>query len=294
MNFLNDPREPSIAHDVFPNVLKKLEEVPELKSFSSRARSLYRQVIETGTPSWNAPLVRGAPRYVFCASSDGDSLYAWRTYGSADSVGCAIALDTNEHLTVVGSAANGTGRGTAITRWAPLAYNADDVIERAEKRLRAAAEAYNDLPSNEAWPILIDAIWQAWSEVQATTKDSSFCDEKEWRVTIDDPRTASVKFSDDGRVPRPQIELAGTQAPVGGSTRPALLPIRAVRLGPGGGQLDRTAIRWLLATCGYPVDGEEREREWTDPTTGLPDYSCEPDKSTRVEILDSDHLFRRP
>src|SRR5262249_28720869 len=163
--------------------------------------------------------------FVTCFSEDSDLLGQWRAY-----------------------AANGFAIGFAVSALRDLAarhdarfLKVDYGAEAARPRLRRLFEDVAREGPYESQAARMVARTHL-APAMASVKESSFADEREWRLLLVDPPDAQVRFRTGaaGTVPYVEIPLADSSA------------VRQVVVGPGADRdLRRRAIGQLLIRHGY-------------------------------------------
>lgn len=290
VSFQNDPYEERSARNAMKAVLDSVGDEKGMKRFPGHARSIFKFITTDDAFVLNDDRLLSASRFILCASVNGDSLYAWRTYGSVGSIGCAIGLDRSKPLGVVDSPLP-----AVTTPWQNVTYSDDELtaalsptVRKLAKRWKREGTAGQD---GDAQGVLLDEIGPVWSEVRSRAKHTSYRDEEEARVTIVAPQRESVKFRDGAFGPRPYVLLGTTRN--WGETSPAAerLPIRAIRLGPDAPDSAVDSVRWLLGMNKYVIDGELDWREWEDEY-GVRQMGDWIDKSAMVKIERSIHAYR--
>lgn len=290
VTFQNDPYEERSAHKAMKTLLDSIGDEKDLKGFPRGALSIF-EYMQVGDPyDLNADRLLAASRFILCASVNGDSLYAWRTYGSVGSIGCAIGLDRSAPLGIVKSPAP-----VVTDPWQNVTYSEDALTEELAPRVRQLAEHWKREASSgqdgDPQGVLLDRIGPLWADVRSRAKHTSYKDEEEARVTIVAPRRESVNFCDGRFGPRPHVLLGAADTWGAASPGTERLPIRAVRLGPDAPESAIDSVRWLLAMNDYVIDGELDWGEWEDEW-GVRQMGDRLDKSGMVRIERSVHAYR--
>lgn len=215
-SYQNDPLETETADAVLTRALDELREDSKFERFAEAARGWRRDSIARSYSSGDLARDLVSPaRFLFCASSDPDSLYAWRTYAAGSRAGCAIGIDPSSPLGVVGNAE--LMRSVRVSPWTQVDYASSDVVERAKARLREIGEkwlkdtASSDYPyrseETRLWLLEFDPLV---SELTARVKHSSYVEERESRLTVTEAEHA-VMFTPGDAGPRPRIRLASAR-----------------------------------------------------------------------------------
>lgn len=290
VEFQNDINETRTADSVFEEALRRFEgESAEAKRWVSGVRS-YLAAFDGRFPEMETEgLVSGA-RFILCASEEPDLLYAWRTYGSKDEIGCAVGIDPTVGLRVRG------GAETKVSGWQQAIYDPEELVSLAVDELRRVWDESAEYRP-EAEQIGIDLsyihiminveIVEMREMLRARGKDPSFRDEREHRVTVTDMQNASeVVITPSQMGPRPHLPLVPEEA---GGER---LPIRAIRLGPDAPQSAIKAVKWLLYANGYPIDRSYEPVEYVseDANASIDDY--QEDWSSTIMIDQSSLPYR--
>lgn len=300
IGFQNDLTEHETADKALEQALVDLCDDPQLGRFAENARAFLRE-IDRGA-RWEPRNIGGvgASRFVLCGSSEPDCLYIWRTYGFGSSVGCAIGLDRSAPLGIAsppdrldqGRSRTRTLTGASVGQWTAVDYDFAHVVDVANRQLRELGKAYlaadrqGDEFDSPAFGLLIKDMDRIRSFVRSFAKNEGFVDEHEVRVTVEDVAPGPhVFFTPSRSGPRPHIRLVAAQAwgesvaPNASSRTEALLPIRAVRLGPNAPRTAAASVKWLLVSHGYRTEAQQTEDDeftWEDS----------------VLVLDSRHPFR--
>lgn len=290
VNFQNDPHEERAATNLLQKLLLKVGEQDGLNDFPHAATSILRGMEALSPWDFNADRLLRNARFVLCASLNGDSLYAWRTYGSVGSVGCAIGLDRTRPLGVIGSISS-----DEVTPWRDVLYFTDDLDSDLLAAFTKFGEEWKDaerpLGQSNQTGILIDGLSKLWPEVRARAKHVSYRDEEEARVTVVAPHSTVVDFKDGRFGPRPHVRLGASNEWGTRSLGTDPLPIRSVRLGPDAPDAAFDSVKWLLAMNGYTVDGEFEHFEQEDED-GNVEYAERFDESRAISIRPSKHAYR--
>lgn len=308
VSYQNDPREPETAVEAIEEALHELGKDAIYASFSRDALYWNRQLRENaGFLGGRVGELVNSSRFIFCASTDPDSLYAWRTYSAASRTGCAIGLDPDWPLGMIGDSAE--GRSVNIAQWSEVIYDSTRLLQFSIDRLRAVGDAWNreslrddewvaeqeakgipdHLVERNSYPfgILVLDLPKALAEITAVAKHGSFQDERETRVTVSDA-AFGVVFTPGANGPRPRVRLAASPqwgdvmgAPTG------RLPIRALVLAPDAGREALVTAQWLLYANKYPLDPlPEIDEDGPEPVMYF-------DDSQTVGIFRSAHPYRR-
>lgn len=290
VGFQNDPFEEGSALKAMSTLVSKVGEHEGYEAFPRKAMEIF-DVSESAT-HWdkNADRFLRTARFIACASLNGDSLYAWRTYGSVGSIGCAIGLDRNHPLGVIGTLSK-----DEVTQWTNVIYSDAELADTFLPDFEALGEQWKA----DEWPdsqsaqtgTLIRGMSALWPKVRSRAKHSSYQEEIEARVSVVSPHRSVVHFRDGRLGPRPYVLLGSTDKWGHGSDGKGLLPIRSVRLGPDASPDAEKSLKWLLALNGYPVDGEWEHIEWEneDGTLGFDERFNE---ATAIQISYSRHAYR--
>lgn len=306
VSYQNDPREPETGVELVAETLSLLEDVPAYERFARAAQRWYHEWRNgNGHIQGRVGRLVGNSRFIFCASTDPDNLYAWRTYGAGLRTGCAIGLDPNVPL---GMLADQSGHDVStVAKWTEVIYDPKRRLEFAMGHLIVVGDAWknaaevddelarehlrNGRPEHEAgedsrFNVMFNELADAVSAITAVAKHQSFQDEREVRVTFADVANGVV-FSPGARGPRPRIRLAASErwGQVVGSPQ-GLLPIRAIVLAPNAGREAATTAEWLLHAHDYPLD----PYEFVDESGPEPILRSDP--STAIEIYRSTHPYR--
>lgn len=307
VSYQNDPREPETANDAIRSALRQIADDPEYTSFAKSAELWHEDWFRrNGFIAGKSGELIGTSRFIFCASSDPDNLYAWRTYAAGSRTGCAIGLDPLVPLGFV--TRSRTQSYGESTQWKSVVYDETELVLKAVELLTKVGDRWNSendadmrdvrdqeargVPSEElqspdnAFGVLITDFSKVTSEITAIAKHGSFKDELEMRVTISGAESGVV-FSPGASGPRPRVRLA-TASSWGQALESAQsrLPIRAVVLAPSATREAATTAQWLLYANGYPLD----------PVFTIDESGKEPvmydDSSETVELAQSEHPYR--
>lgn len=262
VSFQNDIRETVTADAAFKTALDTLKADTGMSAFATAASRLIDD-LDSGAHlggSTESGLLENA-RFIVCASADSDSLYAWRTYGSASSIGCAVGLDPEVPLSVI---ATDTSRAYQVSPWLPVIYEPNRIAEFAVEHLAALGAEWNrqadgtEEGHSYAFGLLVDNLSAVRSQVRAIAKDQSFADERERRLTVEGlRRDTPLSFTSSAMGPRPHVRVAVAGAwgePVMDAAQAPRLPIRAIKLGPGAPSIAETSLHWMLMAHGYSLD----------------------------------------
>lgn len=306
VSYQNDPREPTTASEAIEDGLRHLATLPSYSSFAKAAIRWFNDYRSAnGFIGGHSGELIGLSRFVFCASTDPDNLYAWRTYSAGSRAGCAIGLDPNEPFGVVGE---NTGRtAVEMSRWSTVIYDRSTLSKFAVDKLTSVADEWNNenkldqkeaeeqkaegIPDNQivthgSFGVLIREFSQVVAEVAAVAKHPSFSDEKETRLTSSNPAKGIV-FSPGSNGPRPRVKLAASGQWGDVLTRAnEPLPIRAIVLAPDAHNQAATTAHWLLYANDYPIDPVP-EIDESGPVPFL--YN---DSSRTVTVYRSEHPYR--
>lgn len=276
-SFQNDPAETQTARSVM-DAVHALAAGTELERFTQRVVGVLDHLIEPGAYDLNEDRLLREARFVLCASADGDNLYAWRTYASKESIGCAVALDSTAPLTAVS-----TSSRLHVNGWTPVSYDSDQDARSILREIEQLKHEYDASGHGEEpdLGIVIQGIDAIWSRLVSRAKHPSYREEQEARLTVSGLSASDVRFMNGVAGPRPYVRIIAASA---GATAPELLPIRAVRLAPNAPARAAESVTWMLALHGYPIDGV-REFPGED---GVPWINS----AERVKILTSRHPFR--
>lgn len=278
VRFQNDPHEALAARNALAMLLRKVSFDGARRSFDAQAMEVFDGMHARSQWDINEKWLRKTSRFILCASNDGDSLYAWRTYGSVGNIGCAIGLDRSTPLGVIGKTEE------SVESWEDVIYAEDDLDREFLGRFREFADDWRahddprlDIPRTDVLMKWLDALWP---DIRTRTKHPSYLEEKEARVTVLTPEREAIDFADGRFGPRPFVQLGAAKIWGMGSSGKKRLPIRSLRLAPDAPDAAFESARWLLAMHGYLIDGELRE----------PHYDV--DKSRKVHVLASRHAYR--
>lgn len=279
VRFQNDPHEARSARNALSELLKKAAATAGAEVFARYALQMFDAMHAVNSWEINDEGLQKNSRYVLCASLDDDNLYAWRTYGSVGTIGCAIGLDRRKPLGIVGQLVAHTDA------WANVTYTSEDLEREFLPTFQDFANEWvanidprQETPQNEILMPWLDRLWPA---IRSRAKHPSYREEQEARITLHAPDTDSVSFSDGRFGPRPYVSLGRAKTWGEGSTRDELLPIRCLRLAPDAPRAAFESARWILAMNGYPIDGKLVE----------PHYNV--DDSDKVPVLESRHAYRK-
>lgn len=277
VSYQNDPREPETAEDAVDRALDELESDDDYRSFVREAKSWLADWRRRNGFIFGrlGELVNDA-RFILCASTDPDNMYAWRTYGAGTRLGCAIGLDPQVALGVVGDPSQSSA--TSVSPWNEVRYDGQDLHEYSFSLMKCVGEAWNESKAHDleliriaqddgtdpqrehdpnfAFRILLEDFAQARSHISAVAKHASFRDERESRVTVSDV-DSGLFFTPGSDGPRPRVRLgtaAGSDAVMASAEQQ--LPIRAIVLSPSSSRQAVTTVNWLLYANGYPLDPE--------------------------------------
>lgn len=310
VSYQNDPLEPETANDAIKGALQQLGKKTEYAAFA-RAALKWRQGWQDqhGFIAGNEGLLTGNSRFILCASTDPDNLYAWRTYASASRTGCAIGLDAAAPLGLLDHRAK--GGHPSFTPWSSVEYDPEGLLKVSVAKLKVVGNQWNQEHQRDnqgawaqsragisddhidhtdyAFAVLLAELDEATAEITAIAKHSSFRNEHETRVTISGGAFA-VDFSPGRMGPRPRVRLTSTEKwgdVVRKSATPLpLLPIRSIMLAPNAGPQAATTTQWLLHGSGYPIDPVQD----IDETGSVP--ILRRDASRMIEIFRSAHPYR--
>jgi len=293
VGYQNDPLEPDTAYEAIRLGLHKLAEQPSYGRFANSALHWQKEWRNHfGFIRGHSGRLTGTSRFIFCASTDPDNLYAWRTYAAGSRTGCAIGLDASVPLGLF-SPANEAGVPN-FSPWTTVEYDQEALVRIAVDTLKKVGDVWNreaargdreaqaqedaGIPeslveyNDYAFGVLLSEFGEAIAEVTAVAKHSSFRDEHETRVTVSDGAFA-VTFSPGRDGPRPRVRLTSTPAWGKVATKPMPLPIRAIVLAPNASSQASTTAHWLLHANDYPIDPVQVIDEsgpepilWEDPT----------------------------
>lgn len=308
VNYQNDPREPETANDVIEEALRGLSKDSEYAAFSRSALQWFKTYRENnGFIDGRSGALIGESRFIFCASSDPDNLYAWRTYAAASRTGCAIGLDPEVPLGLVGDP-NVTA-SVNYSRWSDVIYDPLELAGFAADKLKGVADLWNRVnaedsddakrqeqqgtPEHEieyrdhAFGVLITDFSKATAEITAVAKHASYAGEHETRLTAS-PASHAVVFSPGVDGPRPRVRVASSErwGQVLASAEDRL-PIRAIVLAPNAGRQALTTAQWLLYANNYPLDPLPEIDESREPPL------LYHDSSRVVSIVRSAHPYRQ-
>ena len=296
VSYLNDISETQTADDAFDTALDQLSDAHP--SFVVNARQVMA-VLDDGGPFRGGEEQRllAKARFILCASDDGDSLYAWRTYGD-----CAIGLDPHGPLGLITEANH---RSADVHQWVPVEYDEDVLRAGILDELRTHAESWDGASTDDSsWDGGSTRFHIEWMELpptrsrlRARAKNASFADEREHRVTIEPNDLKGIFTTPSGMGPRPRVRLRSAHewgAGISQSAPAPNLPIRAIRLGPGASDSTIDGLRWMLLSHGYSIDAGAIEAGTYAAPEGreaLPAY--EDDWSETVIVSRSARPYRR-
>jgi hypothetical protein len=308
VGYQNDPREPETANAVIEETLRALSAEPEYAAFSRSALQWFGTYRDNnGFLYGRSGALINESRFIFCASTDPDNLYAWRTYAGASRTGCAIGLDPSVPFGLVGDPR--VAASVEYSRWSDVIYEPRELSLIAAEKLRAVGTLWNreraddlaDVQRQErqgvaehkidhrdyAFGVLVSDFSKATSEITAVAKHASYADEHETRLTASNSAHAVV-FSPGAAGPRPRVRIASSRhwGEVLASPR-GRLPIRGIVLAPDAGRQAATTAQWLLYASDYPLD----------PVPEIDESGPEPflyhDASDVVSIYRSAHPYRQ-
>lgn len=307
VSYQNDPSEPETAEEIIQTALSIMAGEQRTGPFARRAMEwLCLWNSKNGFLMGQTGKLVHSSRFILCASTDGDSLYAWRTYSGTSNQGCAIGLDLRVPLGLVSPH---TDQGpAAVSPWVAVMYDEKQRLDFALSKLREVsevwmAEARRDVVAareqeklgvaetevdreQHSFPVLLNELPAAISQITAVAKHLSFADERESRITVSDA-AHGVVFTGGANGPRPRVRITTVDAWGDVVVAPfQRLPIRSVILAPtASGEAERTTM-WLLHANGYPLD----------PVAEIDESGPEPvlrwDSSQTVSIRRSKHPFR--
>lgn len=285
VGFQNDPLEDITARQAFRDSLESLKKRPQHARFAKLASQAWDDLSYGERFEFNAERLLSRSRFLLCGSSDGDNMYAWRTYGSASSIGCAISLDASSPLGIVAESP-----ASKIVPWSKVSYDAAGL----RTQIRSDLVDLEKEAGLEDLDIVTSGVEKIEAEARAVAKHPSYEDEKEWRITVEAPPRSAVQFSPGSFGPRPQVRLASVTSwgEIASSANRAKLPIREVRLGPGAPKEAESSVEWLLAMHEYLIDGAFEVIEFEDEF-GNTDYAEHVDETDRVRVTRSTHSYRR-
>lgn len=271
VSYQNDQREPETAREAIQKGLRQLSKDPTYRDFAHGALRWDRLEREQhGFIRGRSGALLSSSRFIFCASTDPDNLYAWRTYSGGSQTGCAIGLDPDAPLGVIGNKAE--DRSVSLARWSDVIYNRRHLLEFSVTKLKAVGDLWNaknvaDVSEQEeeanagpnrdtdrAFAVLLIEYPEAVAEITAVAKHRSFRDEHETRITLSGV-ASGVTFTTGSHGPRPRVRL--TTAKQWGQVRKEQsdrLPIRAIVLAPNARPEAERTVDWLLHGHGYPID----------------------------------------
>lgn len=280
VSFQNDIRETSTADAAFKEALELLANEDRYRMF---AREALRFLADED--NWQPTigmvsnqLTRNA-RFILCASTDPDSLFAWRTYANGG-IGCAVGLDPNVALGVVDPAAGPARR--RVHHWRKVVYSQRKIrqeagrvlIQLAEQWLRERGDGRAEADADAAFGVTVMNLAEMRSRLRAMAKDPAFADEHEQRVTVDSVSYKALTTTPSSMGPRPHVRLVASQEgnwgePCERADLAPKLPIRAVRLGPDAPESADPATQWLLLANGYDLDPDYADDDNPGPHTPL-------------------------
>ncbi|MFJ4174705.1 DUF2971 domain-containing protein [Microbacterium sp. NPDC089696] len=291
VGFQNDPYETRAAHEALRSALDGMRTQDGRTGFGFRATFMYEE-FRLGSPyALNDERLLASSRFILCASRDSDNFHAWRTYGSAGSVGCAIGLDRSVPLGVVDGAED-----TEVTPWRDVQYSESDLAAAIRDDLDDLAARWREIRGEDELrddrDVLHTGLRSIWNDVRAQAKHASYRHEDETRITVAAPPKAAVRFRDGRLGPRPYILLGTSDAwaspPPQQRTK---LPIREVVLGPEAPAAAVESLTWLLGLHDYIIDGETEFATIRDEHGRAEVADWVSDKN-KVRIRHSHHLFR--
>jgi hypothetical protein len=307
VSYQNDPREPDTGRDAVRAALEQLRSYPVYEVFSREALRWHKEWDDHfGFIGGRSGELVGRSRFIFCASSDPDNLYAWRTYAGAGRTGCVIGLDPAKPLGLLDE--RGSATSVELSQWSDVIYEPDELLRFSIGKLKAVGDAWNaerqhdmaDVQAQEArgisnerlqnpdtaFVVLLKDFARATAEITAVGKHQSFRDEHETRITVSGTNSGIV-FSPGVDGPRPRVRLV-TSSRWGEVLKTAAspLPIRALILAPDARTNALTTAQWLLHANGYPLD----------PVFGIDESGPIPylsaDSTGTVDIYRSSHPYR--
>lgn len=307
VSYQNDPQEPDTANDAIREGLRELGKHPRYKEFSREAQRWHLEWHDhNGYVRGRVGELIGNSRFIFCASTHHDSLYAWRTYAAGSRIGCAVGIDPGAPLGVIGDT-NDEG-SVRSSRWREVIYESEQLRRFSTEKLSLVGDLWNEemrklhkwaeektvgtasrrekIDTSSAFRYLLTDFAEAVGDITAVAKHPSFRDERETRVTMSDA-AFGVVFSPGIDGPRPRIRLASSERWGQVMEKPTIgLPIRAIVLAPNARRGARKTVEWLLYANGYPLDPEES----IDESGPVPVLRFEPE--TAVEIYRSGHPYQ--
>ncbi|MWV76018.1 DUF2971 domain-containing protein [Rathayibacter rathayi] len=306
VNYQNDPREPTTAIEAVEDALRDLGAQQTYASFARAAVRWFNDYRSAnGFISGRSGELIGQSRFIFCASTDPDNLYAWRTYSAGSRTGCAVGLDPNTPFGIVGE--NSGSATVEMSRWSTVIYDRMKLRQFATDKLRLIAEEWNkenewdqedakeqkleglsdhQVSAHRAFGVLISEFSEVVAEIAAVAKHPSFADERETRLTSSN-LAKGIVFSPGSNGPRPRVRLAaaGQWGSVVARAKDPL-PIRALVLAPDARDQAATTAHWLLYANDYPID----------PVPEIDESGSEPflyqDSSRMVTVYRSEHPYR--
>jgi len=307
VSYQNDPREPDTGSNAVRAALNQLRLNSAYEAFSREALRWHKEWDNHfGFIGGRSGELVGRSRFIFCASSDPDNLYAWRTYAAGSRTGCAIGFDPTRPLGLVDE--QGSASSVELSQWSDVIYEPDELLQLSIGKLKTVGDAWNaerqqdmaDVEAQEAqgisnemlqnpdaaFAVLLTDFAKATAEITAVGKHQSFRDEHETRITISGT-SSGIVFSPGVDGPRPRVRIA-TNSRWGEVIKTAAspLPIRALVLAPDARTDALTTAQWLLHANGYPLD----------PVTTIDERGPEPylfaDSTRTVDIYRSSHPYR--
>lgn len=289
VNFLNDIRETTAADELLEQCLEIMVERGAANSngFIGNVRGLLRSHRDYFRHPLHAEEI-ATSRFVLCASGDSDSLYAWRTYGDKDSIGCAIGLDAEIPLW---PSPNTPTAFSGPAGWRPVEYKAKHLLKYTLGRLESMRQRYNAQAQEESGPEPPFEVLDLLDDLRSVCKDPSFSQEREHRITFTGISASDVKMLPHPMGPRPHLPLGvGAEDSSGAATGEwGRLPIREIKLGPDAPDSAKASTIWMLESNGYST---------TPSATGVQDdsgawHEGEWDYSNMVRISQSELPYRR-
>lgn len=278
VRFQNDPMEHELAQREFRAALDEV--TASGHSAATTVKSYWQDPTRNPFRSDNTYRLTRDSRYVLCGSTR-DNFFAWRTYGSVGSVGCAIGLDRGAALRLKNL------KKAPQRSWQPVSYIDQAARRDLRQQLKQILNTHitNSTQSgedNDPSGDLIVAMDNLWLNFQAQAKHPSYTLEQESRVTVEKPPRKRVKFADGISGPRPYVELTGKND---------RLPIREVMLAPGAPTDSEQSLRWILAFNKYPFEPTENYLGGTDEARNTVDDRVY-DGSRTVRVSHSQHQYR--
>ncbi len=219
----------------------------EITSFAENGGEISKEIIRRVANNYDDSSIIN-DYYIVCFCENGDLLSQWRSY-SSNGEGFSLGI----HSKLIGQSPS-----SPYIRLRRVIY--DELIQRQHVRLilneifslieRAYGQAsIASLDQQTILPALCSLISSHLNECSFTFKDSSFAEEKEWRM-IFSPQRQDVRFRQSGNLLTPYVptELGSTDENY------PLLPLAEVISGPRlDANLTRNSFRMLAEQADYSL-----------------------------------------